>query len=141
MHGDAERTGPQITIGADSRVTRSGHFLRKYKLDELPQFINVLLGDMSIVGPRPEVPRYVDLYPDALRELVFSVRPGITDLASIEFKDESALLGRASDPERTYVDEIMPKKLQYCVEYVSNYSLISDAVIIWKTIRAVFRKR
>ena len=96
--------------GADDRITRAGTFLRKYKLDELPQFINVVCGDMSIVGPRPEVPRFVALYPAHLRELVLSVRPGITDQASIEFRDENALLGTSSNPEATYVEQIMPIK-------------------------------
>ena len=137
MRAEAEHAGAQITVGADPRITRSGRFLRKYKIDEFLQLINVVRGDMSIVGPRPEVPRYVALYPEKLRELVLSVRPGITDLASIEFKDESSLLGSSRDPERTYVEEVMPKKLSHCVHYVGNRGFWSDLKIIWRTIRAV----
>ena len=110
------RDGPQITVGADPRITRAGACLRRTKLDELPQLIDVLRGDMSLVGPRPEVPRYVALYPPALRDKVLSVRPGITDLASIEFRDESALLARAADPEREYVEVVMPAKLRSAAE-------------------------
>jgi lipopolysaccharide/colanic/teichoic acid biosynthesis glycosyltransferase len=141
MRVDAEHAGPQITIGADSRITRSGRWLRQYKLDELPQFLNVLLGDMSVVGPRPEVPRYVAMYPPATRELVLSVRPGITDLASIEFRDENALLGRSADPETTYVREVMPAKLRHCERYVRERSLRGDFAIIGRTIAAAFVHR
>ena len=133
--------GPQITVGADPRITRVGAFLRKYKLDELPQFINVLLGDMSVVGPRPEVPRYVALYPEALREVVLSVRPGITDLASINFHAESALLAQCRDPEATYVNEVMPAKLEYCKRYVANRSFVGDLRIIARTLTKIFRRR
>lgn len=141
MRNDTDGSGPQITVGQDPRITRSGLFLRKYKIDELPQLINVLLGDMSIVGPRPEVPRYVALYPTAMRDLIFSVRPGITDLASIEFKDENTILGESQDAERTYVDEILPRKLRFYVYYVANRNLWLDLVIIYRTIRAVFGRR
>jgi lipopolysaccharide/colanic/teichoic acid biosynthesis glycosyltransferase len=133
MHVDAERTGPHITVGADARITRSGAFLRKYKLDELPQFINVLFGDMSVVGPRPEVPRYVALYPEELRELVLSVRPGITDRASIEFRDENALLGASVNPEAAYVEQVMPIKLGYYAEYAADRSFAGDLMLIWRT--------
>ena len=141
MHPRAEETGPAITVGADARITRAGHWLRRTKVDELPQFINVLLGDMSIVGPRPEVPRYVALYPDSLRELVLSVRPGITDRASIEFRDESTLLGQSSDPERAYVEQILPIKLRYAAEYARSHMLWSDLKIIARTVSVLWSDR
>ena len=141
MYVDAERRGPQITVGRDPRITRAGHFLRKYKIDEFPQFINVLVGDMSVVGPRPEVPRYVAMYPPATRDLVLSVRPGITDLASIEYRDENELLGRSADPERTYVEQVMPAKLAYCERYVQERSFAGDIGIIGRTIAASFVNR
>lgn len=136
---DAERKGPQITVGADRRVTRVGHLLRKYKFDELPQLLDVLIGDMSLVGPRPEVPRYVARYPDDLRARVLSVRPGITDRASIEFKDENLILGRAADPERAYIEEVLPVKLRYYLDYVENRSLWEDFKIILSTFVALVR--
>lgn len=138
MSVDAERVGPLITVGADARVTRSGETLRHYKLDELPQFFNVLFGDMSVVGPRPEVPRYVAKYPPALRERVLSVRPGITDLASIEYRDENALLGGSEDPESTYVDVVMPAKLSLCDRYVSTRTFWGDLVIVGRTMKIAF---
>jgi lipopolysaccharide/colanic/teichoic acid biosynthesis glycosyltransferase len=103
MRMDSDGAGSQITVGADPRITRAGTFLRKYKLDELPQFVNVLAGDMSVVGPRPEVPRYVAMYPTDARQLILSVRPGITDLASVAYRDESALLAAAENPESFYI--------------------------------------
>ena len=115
--------------------------MRRYKIDEFPQFINVLLGDMSVVGPRPEVARYVSMYPRATRDLVLSVRPGITDLASIEYRDESALLGRSGDPERTYVDEVMPAKLAYCERYVRERTFAGDLDIIRRSFMASFTHR
>lgn len=141
MRTDAPERGPQITVGADSRITRSGAFLRKYKIDEFPQFINVALGDMSVVGPRPEVPRYVALYPSATRDLVLSVRPGITDLASIEYRDENDLLGRSADPETTYVSEVMPAKLAFCERYVRERSFFGDLDIIRRSFVASFARR
>lgn len=141
MHVDAPARGLQITAGRDPRITRAGHFLRRYKIDEFPQFVNVLRGDMSVVGPRPEVPRYVALYPPRLRELVLSVRPGITDLASIEYRDENELLGRSADPERTYVEEVMPAKLAYCERYVRERSFAGDLGIIGRTVSAAFVNR
>jgi lipopolysaccharide/colanic/teichoic acid biosynthesis glycosyltransferase len=134
---DAQSKGPQITIGADSRITTAGVLLRKYKLDELPQFLNVLRGEMSVVGPRPEVPRYVSLYPANLRNIVLSVRPGITDSASVTYRSESELLAQSANPEKTYVDDILPKKLQMYKSYVENQSLIGDLLIIIRTIAAV----
>ncbi len=141
MQAGADTAGPAITVGADARITRAGHWLRRTKLDELPQFINVLVGDMSIVGPRPEVARYVALYPDALRGIVLSVRPGITDMASIEFRDESTLLGQSSDPERTYVQEILPIKLQYAARYARSHTLWGDLKIIAQTAGALWGGR
>lgn len=137
---DAEALGMQITVGADPRVTKVGAFLRRYKLDELPQLIDVLFGDMSFVGPRPEVPQYIAFYPQDLKELVLSVRPGITDLASIEFKDENDILGQAVDPHHTYVTEVLPIKLGYYVEYVRNLSLLEDIRIIILTLQAITRR-
>ena len=129
-----DKAGPQITVGADPRITRSGRLLRASKLDELPQLWDVLRGAMSLVGPRPEVSRYVAMYPAELREIVLSVRPGITDLASLEFRSESELLARAADPEREYVDVVMPKKLALARRYVETASLAQDLRIIWRTL-------
>ena len=123
MAHDARDAGPQITVGADARITRVGAVLRRHKLDELPQLIDVLQGTMSLVGPRPEVPRYVALYPPELRARVLSVRPGITDLASIAFRDESELLARAADPEREYLQVVMPRKLALAASYADAPSL------------------
>ena len=132
--------GPQITVGADARITRAGAFLRRAKLDELPQLIDVLRGDMSIVGPRPEVPRYVALYPTELRAKVLSVRPGITDFASIEYRDESALLARAPDSEREYTEVVMPAKLRLAAQYVDQASLATDLCLIVRTLKALARR-
>lgn len=126
--------GSLVTVGdRDSRITPVGYWLRKYKLDELPQFINVLVGDMSIVGPRPEVRKYVNLYNhDQLK--VLSVRPGITDYASIRYSNESALLAAASDPEKEYISNIMPAKLRLNLEYVNNRTFAGDLKIIALTV-------
>ncbi len=137
---DAETRGMQITVGADPRITRVGAFLRRYKLDELPQLIDVLLGSMSLVGPRPEVPQYVACYPNELKELVLSIRPGITDMASIEFKDENQILGRAIDPHKAYVTEVLPIKLKFYAEYVVSRSLFGDIKIIFLTLRAILSR-
>ncbi len=137
MREDAPALGPQITVGADPRITRAGRFLRRHKLDELPQLIDVFAGTMSLVGPRPEVPRYVAMYPPALRDKVLSVRPGITDPASIEYRDESALLAAASDPERAYVEQVMPAKLRFAAEYVERRSMLGDLRLIGATLRAL----
>jgi lipopolysaccharide/colanic/teichoic acid biosynthesis glycosyltransferase len=139
MVSDAERRGLQITVGSDARVTRVGHRLRKYKLDELPQLLDVWLGHMSLVGPRPEVPRYVACYPVDVRDVVLSVRPGITDRASIEFKDENEILGRAIDAHTAYVQEVLPIKLRYYQDYVANRSFWSDIAIILNTLKALGR--
>ncbi len=135
---DAEARG-QITVGRDPRVTRVGEALRRYKIDELPQLVNVLRGEMSLVGPRPEVPRYVACYPEAVREMVLSVPPGITDWASIEFKEESLILARAIDPEHSYIEEILPVKLNYCVRYVKERGFLVDLKIIFSTLFAIAR--
>ena len=132
---------PDITVGADPRITRAGVFLRRHKLDELPQFIDVLRGDMSLVGPRPEVPRYVAEYPAEARVKILSVRPGITDLASLQFRNESELLARAADPEREYRDVVMPAKLRLAVEYVDQASLAGDLRLIGLTLRALLWSR
>lgn len=139
MVTDAERLGLQITVGADARVTRVGQMLRKYKLDELPQLMDVWLGHMSLVGPRPEVPRYVACYPANVRDVVLSVRPGVTDRASIEFKDEYEILGRAADPNLAYVEEVLPIKLKYYVEYVNSRTFWGDINLIFLTIKAIVR--
>jgi lipopolysaccharide/colanic/teichoic acid biosynthesis glycosyltransferase len=131
--------GRQLTVGRDPRVTRAGHFLRKSKLDELPQLLNVIQGSMSLVGPRPEVPRYVACYPPEVRALVLSVAPGITDWASILYKEESEILGRAADPEQAYVEKILPAKLEYYVRYVRERSLWVDLRIIVHTLVAIAR--
>jgi lipopolysaccharide/colanic/teichoic acid biosynthesis glycosyltransferase len=141
MRHEPQGNGPQLTVGGDARITRVGAVLRRTKLDELAQLVDVLQGTMSLVGPRPEVPRYVALYPAALRELVLSVRPGLTDLASIEFRDESALLARAADPEREYVEVVMPRKLQLAAQYVHQASLGRDVSILWRTLRLLIAGR
>lgn len=141
MHRDAGRRGLQITVGMDPRITRPGHFLRKYKLDELPQLVNVLLGQMSIVGPRPEVPRYIEEYEPDVRAKVLSVKPGITDRASIEFKDENTILGCSIDPHQAYIEEILPIKQKFYVEYAENHTLITDLAIIIDTIKAIVTRR
>ena len=130
---NAEALGKQITIGEDKRITRSGKLLRKYKLDELPQLFNVLKGDMSLVGPRPEVPKYVELYNPKQRE-VLAVPPGITDLASIEFRNENDLLSTVSNPEEVYIQQIMPQKLELNLQYIQQAGLSFDIQIILKTL-------
>ena len=135
---DGERSGPQITVGADPRITPAGRFLRRTKLDELPQLLDVVAGSMSLVGPRPEVPRYVAMYPAALRDKVLSVRPGITDPASIAYRDESRLLAQAADPERVYIEQVMPAKLRCAAEYVDRMSLLNDVRLIAATLRRLW---
>ncbi len=125
--------GPKITVGGDRRILPVGHHLRKYKIDELPQLINVLMGEMSFVGPRPEVSRYVDIYNEEQRK-VLNVKPGITDPASIKYYNESEILEQSSDPEKKYVEEIMPDKLKVNLEYLRERSLFSDIKIIFKTV-------
>lgn len=138
MRHDTATAGPLLTVGADSRVTEVGTFLRRYKIDELPQLINVMLGDMSLVGPRPEVPEYIAHYSESDRAAVLSVRPGITDRASLQYRDESSLLAKAADPHRFYIEEILPEKIRHYREYVSSRSTIGDIQIIFATVGRVF---
>ncbi len=139
MRPDSDK-GRLITVGGhDPRVTRSGYYIRKYKLDELPQLINVFIGDMSLVGPRPEVRRYVDMYsPEQMR--VLEVRPGITSLASIRYRNENEILAASDDPDRTYVEKVMPDKLAIDLEYVADASLINDIRLIFSTFWEIITK-
>jgi len=138
MRADAEPGGELLTVARDPRITRVGRVLRETKIDELPQLINVLKGDMSLVGPRPEVDRYVDLFRTEYREIL-SVRPGITDLASLKYRDESALLAQATSPELEYVTCILPDKLRLGREYIERSSLLFDLAVIGRTLAAVVR--
>lgn len=136
MRKNAESKG-QLTVGMkDNRITRSGYFIRKYKIDELPQLVNVFLGEMSVVGPRPEVPKYVLLYNEE-QQNVLSIKPGITDFASIEYVRENELLSASSDPEKTYIEEIMPAKLELNLKYLREQSFLTDMKIILQTIKAI----
>jgi len=132
MRPNSDKQG-LLTVGAkDRRITRIGMFLRKYKIDELPQLINVLIGNMSFVGPRPEVRKYVDLY-NSEQKKVLTVKPGITDYASIEYSKENELLAKSENPEKTYIEEIMPAKLELNLKYIKEASLLTDIKIIFKT--------
>ena len=133
MYIEAESKG-RLTVGDDARITKPGKLLRKYKLDELPQLIDVLLGDMSFVGPRPEVKQFMDAYPADIQEKVLSVRPGITDLASIEMVDENRLLAEYNNPTRAYIDVILPIKQRHYMNYVESQSFWLDLKIIFLTI-------
>jgi len=136
MNNGADKKG-LLTIGEkDSRITRVGYYLRKYKLDELPQLLNVLTGNMSIVGPRPEVRKYVDLYSDDQKK-VLSVKPGITDYASMEYTNENEILAKSTEPEQLYIQEVMPKKLFLNQKYIQEMGLITDIKIIFKTISKI----
>ncbi|MDH5330436.1 MAG: sugar transferase [Aquincola sp.] len=137
---DAPARGPALTVGDDPRITRVGAWLRRSKLDELPQLIDVLAGDMSLVGPRPELPQYVARYPDALRMKALALKPGITDPASLAFADESALLAAASDPEREYVEVILPRKLGEAIAYAERATLATDLGVIGSTLRLLSRR-
>lgn len=137
---NAEARGLKITIGRDPRITPIGHFLRKTKLDELPQLIDVVLGKMSLVGPRPEVSEYIQYYPDKMRRIIFSVRPGITDWASIKMIDENEILACASDPQQAYIQQILPEKLSYAARYVQTRSLKLDIYLILLTIGKIFTR-
>lgn len=139
MVADARSNGPPITVGTDRRITRAGHFLRAAKVDELPQLWDVLRGAMSLVGPRPEVPKYVALYPDDVRRIVLSVRPGITDPASLQYRNEGAQLAGAADPERAYVEQVMPAKLALSTRYVQEATLGGDLRLILATVAALWR--
>ena len=133
MITDAETKGLQLTVGKDPRITSIGHILRKYKLDELPQLINIIKGDMSFVGPRPEVPKYVSMYNEEQKK-VLQVKPGITDVASLEYINENELLKDALNPEKMYIEKIMPAKLELNYKYIQNQSLFLDIKIIFQTI-------
>ena len=138
MRAGADKSG-QLTVGMrDSRITVIGYYLRKYKLDELPQLFNVFIGDMSFVGPRPEVPRYVALY-DAEQKTVLIVKPGITDYASIVYSEENELLAKAENPEELYITKVMPAKLKLNLRYINEMSLATDLKIILKTIGKIFK--
>jgi len=126
----------QITVGKDPRITKVGHFIRRYKIDELPQLINVLKGDMSLVGPRPEVAKYVNLYSDS-QKVVLQVKPGITDYASLEYFEESELLAKSENPEKTYIEEIMPAKIHINMKYISKASVKEDIKIIFLTLKRI----
>lgn len=139
MHTRPQDAGHQITVNNDPRVTRTGRWLRQWKLDELPQLLDVLYGDMSLVGPRPEVPKYVAAYPEEVRDVVLSVRPGITDLASIRFRDENAMLDASADPDTAYIEQILPEKLKLQMEYVARQSFAMDMKILLQTACRVVR--
>lgn len=140
MVTNAESLGPKITIGKDSRITTIGHILRKTKLDELPQLIDVFLGKMSIVGPRPEVPEYVAFYPTEVKDIVLSVRPGITDWASIKMIDENLILDLSDNPKETYIQKIMPEKLDFAVKYVKTRTFKQDLLIILMTFVKIIKR-
>ena len=137
---DSEKERKLLTVAADLRITTIGRFLRKYKLDELPQLIDVLVGDMSIVGPRPEVQKYIDYYSDDEKYEVLSVKPGMTDYASVEFIDENELLASFKDPEAAYINEVLPRKIALYRKYVRERSFFGDVVIIFKTIFLIIKK-
>ncbi len=138
MVADAPSRGGQLTAGSDPRITRVGRILRKTKVDELPQLINVLIGDMSLVGPRPEVPKYVELFAGDYREIL-SVRPGITDPASVKYRDESKVLAASADPETAYVEQILPEKIALARQYIKRSSLAYDLGIIFQTLWHIVR--
>ncbi len=138
MRTDADKKGLLTVGGRDSRITRIGYFIRKYKIDELPQLLNVLAGDMSLVGPRPEVRKYVDLYNEEQKK-VLTVKPGITDYASIEYSNENELLGKAENPEQVYINEIMPAKLKLNLKYIAEQGISTDLKIIVKTIEKILK--
>ena len=139
MKSGSDRSGLLTVGGRDARITRSGYYLRKYKLDELPQLFNVLMGDMSLVGPRPEVPKYVALYTPQQLE-VLSLKPGITDWASLKYFDENELLGNAENPGQVYIEEIMPAKLSINLEYIKKRSLLGDCEIILLTLLRIVKR-
>ena len=140
MVPDATKLGGVITIGEDPRITKVGRVLRLTKIDELPQLCNVLLGDMSFVGPRPEAPKYVEMFRDDDEEIL-AVRPGVTDLASIKYRDEAAVLGQAEDSEREYIEKVLPEKIQFAKEYVRRSSLWFDLVVIFRTVGVLLADR
>lgn len=135
MRPDADKSG-QLTIGDDNRITKVGRFIRKYKLDELPQLFNILKGEMSVVGPRPEVPKYVNLYSEEQKK-VLNALPGLTDYASLEYLNEQKVLGAAENPEKTYIEEVMPAKLKLNLKYIKERSFLVDIRLIFKTIAKI----
>lgn len=135
-----QESGPQITTADDPRITRAGSFLRKSKLDEVPQFVNVLLGDMSLVGPRPEVPMFVELWPEPSRSLILAVRPGITDPLTLQLRNESRMLQNYPDPVHGYVTELLPQKIAAYCNYVENLSIKGDFKILARTVAAIFNR-
>lgn len=139
MRMGADKLGLITVGGRDPRVTNSGYYIRKYKLDELPQLINVFIGDMSVVGPRPEVRKYVDLYTKDQRK-VLTVKPGITDIASIKYRNENELLEKADDPDKMYIEVIMPDKLKYNLEYIDKQSFFFDLKLIFWTFKEIISK-
>lgn len=139
MRPDSDKLGLITVGGHDPRVTKSGYYIRKYKLDEFPQLINVFKGDMSLVGPRPEVRKYVDMYtPEQMK--VLAVRPGITSLASIRYRNENEILAEAADPDRTYIEKVMPDKLAIDLEYVDKANLLNDIRLIFSTFKEIVTK-
>ena len=138
MRINADKEGLLITVQNDSRITKFGKLIRKSKLDELPQLFNVLFGQMSFVGPRPEVEKYVNLYTDRQKK-VLSIKPGITDYASIKYRNENKILEKSENPEITYINEILPSKIEYNLVYIRNMSILKDIVIIFSTIFSLFR--
>lgn len=139
MYTGADKKGLLTVGGKDNRVTKVGYFIRKYKFDEIPQFLNVFFGDMSLVGPRPEVKKYTDLYNSEQRE-VLNVKPGMTDYASIEYRNENDVLAASADPEKTYIEEIMPHKLELNKKYISEAGLFTDIKILFITFKTIFFK-
>jgi lipopolysaccharide/colanic/teichoic acid biosynthesis glycosyltransferase len=137
MRPNADRAG-QLTVGDDNRVTKVGRFIRKYKLDELPQLFNIVKGEMSVVGPRPEVPKYVDMYSEEQKKVLLAL-PGLTDFASIEYLDEQKILGAADNPEKIYIEEVMPAKLELNLKYIKERNFWLDIGLIFKTIFSIFR--
>ncbi len=140
MREGSDKKGLITVGGRDPRVTTSGYYIRKYKLDELPQLVNVFLGDMSIVGPRPEVRKYVDLYNDEQLR-VLNVKPGITDIASIKYRNENEILEKSEDPDKTYIDVIMPDKLKYNLEYIQKQSFLFDIKLIFITFKEIINSK
>lgn len=128
-----------VTVGGDARITRTGAWIRRWKMDELAQLIDVFFGTMSLVGPRPEVPKYVALYPEQTRRVVLSVKPGITDIASIRFRNENDLLAHVADPEQMYREKILPEKLKLQMEYVQTQSFLGDLRIVYATLLVIFQ--
>lgn len=138
MYTNSDKKGLLTVGGRDPRITPAGYYLRQYKLDELPQLLNVLMGDMSLVGPRPEVKKYVDLYTSEQKKVLL-VRPGITDYASLEYFEENELLARSQDPEKTYIEDVMPAKLRLNERYIQEAGLLTDLKIILRTLKRIVK--